>query len=127
MYTYWDIHNGRTTDFCYDHWLGREDRLASSCLLTQAPRPLMVMDMVTENGTWGWFRLRQVLSGESLEHIASIHPPCVSLGDDRPQWRWEPNCQFSSKSTHNFLGCDMNGRHGGIWKHVWKLRVPQRI
>ncbi|KAK8479877.1 hypothetical protein V6N12_019153 [Hibiscus sabdariffa] len=82
---------------------GREDRLASSYLLDHVPRPLLVMDMATESGNWDWVRLRQLLPEKSLEHITLIYPPCDALGDDRPQWRWESDCKFSTKSAYSFL------------------------
>ncbi|KAK8492672.1 hypothetical protein V6N12_018831 [Hibiscus sabdariffa] len=87
----------------------------------------MVRDMIAEGRNWDWFRLEQVLPEKSLEHIASIHPSCDSLGEDRLQCRWEPNCQFSSKSTYNFLSSDMIGGQMGSWKRIWKLQVPQRV
>ncbi|KAK8545557.1 hypothetical protein V6N12_026388 [Hibiscus sabdariffa] len=105
------------------HWLGREDRLTSLCLLTCAPRPLMVKDTIDEGDSWDWARLEQVLPAKNLEHIASIHPPCDSLGDDRPHWRWEPNCQFSSKSTYTFLSGDMNGGHTEMACKEWKVKI----
>ncbi|KAK8556498.1 hypothetical protein V6N12_002897 [Hibiscus sabdariffa] len=64
---------------------------------------------------------------ESLEHIASIHPPCDLLGEDRPQWRWELNRQFSSQSAYMFLNTVMTVGQQDIWKRIWKLHVPQRV
>ncbi|KAK9030127.1 hypothetical protein V6N11_031558 [Hibiscus sabdariffa] len=52
----WSIRNGLNTDFWYDSWLGRKNRLASDCLLEMAPRPLMVADMVSASGDWDWAR-----------------------------------------------------------------------
>ncbi|KAL4354521.1 hypothetical protein GQ457_06G016340 [Hibiscus cannabinus] len=87
----------------------------------------MVRDMVDAGGNWDWFRLEQLLLEESLERIVSIQPPGDSLGEDRPQWRWEPNCQFSSQSTYAFLSNSMIGGQRGNWKRIWKLHVPQRV
>ncbi|KAL4385529.1 hypothetical protein GQ457_15G002390 [Hibiscus cannabinus] len=87
----------------------------------------MVRDMVNVGGNWDWFRLEQLRPEESLERIASIQPSGDSLGEDRSQWRWEPNCQFSSRFAYIFLSNDMTGGQRGFWKRIWKLRVPQRI
>ncbi|KAK8500333.1 hypothetical protein V6N12_068820 [Hibiscus sabdariffa] len=87
----------------------------------------MVRDMVDEGGNWDWHRLLQLVPKESLEHIASIHPPYDSLGEDRPQWRWEPNRQFSSQSAYMFLNTVMTVGQRDIWKRIWKLHVPQRV
>ncbi|KAL4363646.1 hypothetical protein GQ457_04G012640 [Hibiscus cannabinus] len=115
---YWDIRNGQTTNFWYDHWLGSEGRLAFSCLLDSAPRPLMVTDMVTDSGTWDWHRLQCLLPMESLERIAGIHPPCTELGDDLPRWRWKINGQFSTRLAYTFLHSEMDVRQNTIWSKV---------
>ncbi|KAK8562688.1 hypothetical protein V6N12_010759 [Hibiscus sabdariffa] len=87
----------------------------------------MVADMVQESGEWDWFRLHQLLPQECMDRIAAIHPPCSTLGEDIPQWRWEPNSQFSTRSAYSFLAHADVGRVNKVWKKVWQLRVPQWV
>ncbi|KAK8998519.1 hypothetical protein V6N11_083907 [Hibiscus sabdariffa] len=82
------------------------------------PRPLMVSDMVQEGGDWGWDRIRHLLPKESLDRIAVIHPPCTALGNDIPQWRWESNCQFSTRPTYSFLAQKEDERVDKMWKKI---------
>ncbi|KAL4351495.1 hypothetical protein GQ457_06G009470 [Hibiscus cannabinus] len=123
----WDIRNVRNTDFWYDHWLGKDSRLAFSCSLYDAPRPLRVVDMVNEHGMWDWDRLEPMLPKEKLERIASIHHPRDDFGDDKTTWRWENMQSFSTRSAYNFLNQTLDPYDSSIWRRIWHFAVPQRV
>ncbi|KAL4333466.1 hypothetical protein GQ457_07G012960 [Hibiscus cannabinus] len=124
---HWEIWDGRDTNFWYDHWLGREDRLALSCLSSEAPRPVCVADMVSVHGNWDWERLEAVLPREKLELIAAVQPPRSDAGLDRPGWRWEEKRNFSVSSAYGYLFHGLDFGNGDTWKRVWKIAVPQRV
>ncbi|KAK9029818.1 hypothetical protein V6N11_031263 [Hibiscus sabdariffa] len=93
---HWEVRDGKDTDFWYDHWLGKENRLVSSCSGSTSPRPLRVVDMVSANGVWDWDSLEAILPKEKLDLIASIPPPQSGVGVDTPG-------------------------DSAIWKRIWKL------
>ncbi|KAL4272206.1 hypothetical protein GQ457_13G013010 [Hibiscus cannabinus] len=85
----WDIRDGSTTDFWYDHWLGEEERLAFACLLPNPPRPMLVADMVCGTGDWDWRRIEHALPREMVERIATVQPPVAlsEVGEWRRIWK----------------------------------------
>ncbi|KAL4385217.1 hypothetical protein GQ457_15G009690 [Hibiscus cannabinus] len=123
----WDIRDGRDTDFWFDHWLGKDNRLAFSCIMSNMPRPIRVVDMVSENGMWDWDKLELMLPKESLEQIAAIPPPRAEFGEDKPTWRWEDKRHFSTRTAYDFLTNDLGICESNVWRKIWRLGVPQRI
>ncbi|KAK8975249.1 hypothetical protein V6N11_046719 [Hibiscus sabdariffa] len=97
--------------------LRKEDRLALSCLSSEAPRPVCVADMVSVHGNWDWERLEAVLPREKLELIAAVQPPRSDAGLDRPGWRWENKRNFSEDMDHVLRSCT-------VAKGVWTRLLP---
>ncbi|KAL4367107.1 hypothetical protein GQ457_05G029110 [Hibiscus cannabinus] len=123
----WDIRDGRNTDFWYNHWIGKEERLVFACLSLETPRPSRVADWVTGNGAWDWVQFQNLLPTDSLEWIASIRPPSFDLGGDKPVWRWEDTRMFSTRSAYDFLTQEVPSEFLGSWKEIWTFAIPQRI
>ncbi|KAL4367400.1 hypothetical protein GQ457_05G030190 [Hibiscus cannabinus] len=118
-----------STAFCYESWLGRENRLASDCLIGMAPRPLMVVDMVSASSDWDWVRLRGLLPQHLLEQITAEVPPHYEAGPDIPSWRLEDRRVFTMKYAYDHIRVHnvIDGIAEPCWKRVWKLQVPQRV
>ncbi|KAL4290725.1 hypothetical protein GQ457_14G003440 [Hibiscus cannabinus] len=123
----WDIRDGRDTDFWYDHWLGKDNRLAFSCTILSSPRPARVADMVTNDGLWDWDRIGSSLPRIALDRIASVPPPRTGLGGYFPVWRWEDKRGFTTRSAYAFLVLDSGTHYPAVWRRIWKLVVPQRV
>ncbi|KAK8484532.1 hypothetical protein V6N11_027796 [Hibiscus sabdariffa] len=120
----WDIRDGKCTDFWYDHWLGKDDRLAFSCSMSPDPRPLMVADMMNVSGAWDWDRLETILPRERLERITSVQPPLSGSREDMPLWRWEDKRIFTTRSAYAFIVHGTELHDTDIWKKIWKILVP---
>ncbi|KAK9035377.1 hypothetical protein V6N11_077419 [Hibiscus sabdariffa] len=104
--------------------LGKDERLAFSCLLPSPPRPMLVADMVCGSGGWDWCCIKHVLPRELVEQIATVHPPRCDAGANKPIWRWGDKRQFTTRSAYEFLS-DRAVTHGvGEWRRIWKILVP---
>ncbi|KAL4297736.1 hypothetical protein GQ457_12G008990 [Hibiscus cannabinus] len=124
---HWEVHDGKDTDFWYDHWLGKEPRLVTTYFGAAVPRPVRVGDMVLANGEWDWDALATMLPKDTMDLIASVLPPQEGVGVDMPGWRWEDKRCFSTCSAYEYLAHGSPSGDSVNWKRIWKLEVPQRI
>ncbi|KAL4376042.1 hypothetical protein GQ457_02G042600 [Hibiscus cannabinus] len=76
-------------------WKGicSEGRLAFSCLLPTSPRPILVADMVDNDGNWDWSRMEATLPLDIIQRIATILTPSDDDVSDIPVWRNGANAE----------------------------------
>lgn len=119
------VHNGASTFFWFDNWLG-----------SRAPKD--IWPDLFDNCLSPWITIRHLLQHTSdpeplfrevpivaLQPLLQSLPDCSSPLEDESAWTLEKNCSFSVRSFYNFL-VD-GGMRSPLSSSFWKVDCPSKV
>ncbi|KAK9043379.1 hypothetical protein V6N11_071724 [Hibiscus sabdariffa] len=64
---------------------------------------------------------------EVVPHILGVQCPDSSDIPDQIIWRWTAKGNFEIQSAYSLLTYDSWDPNNALWKHIWKMPMPQRL
>ncbi|KAL4333564.1 hypothetical protein GQ457_07G033850 [Hibiscus cannabinus] len=83
--------------------------------------------VLNDRGEWDIAQLSTVFMATAVPYILGIKPPNPNSGPDMCVWRWTDHQEFVLKSAYQQCVPPVLGVPDPLWKHIWRLHVPQRI
>ncbi|CAN1743580.1 Putative ribonuclease H protein At1g65750 [Linum perenne] len=122
------IHDGRNTAFWTTRWLDSGARLIEFADTEASDFDIKesVADMIDDQGSWNFPKLRNIISDEALNMVAGMSPPSLDQGEDDWCWGLEANGKFSISSAYDLLR-ENHSHAEEIWDRIWRWQGPARI
>ncbi|PKI47771.1 hypothetical protein CRG98_031904 [Punica granatum] len=82
---------------------------------------------VNNEGNWRWDLFSEFLPHQSVLKIASMVPPSMDRGEDRPFWNLSVRGLFTMGSAYKQFTKDIIAADNLLWKSIWRWKGPQRV
>ncbi|KAJ1427557.1 Reverse transcriptase zinc-binding domain [Sesbania bispinosa] len=125
----WLALGDRNTHYFHQSSLARKSKNRIDALKKDDGSWSYVDQEIKDMGSWKWNLLKDHLSQETQSYLASITPPSLDSGTDKPAWKLEGNGTFTLKSAYSVLHpVEGSDSHQDIlFKHLWRWQGPPRI
>lgn len=119
------VHNGETTYFWLDKWIGDEPlALASLDMIDPLELEKSVADYWSIDG-WDWSYLGNLLPPAKLQELSQI--TLISEAEDTFVWRTSPDKGFTTLSAYETILTMAGKQKQGSWNNIWELKAPPKI
>ncbi|XP_019173838.1 PREDICTED: uncharacterized protein LOC109169412 [Ipomoea nil] len=119
--------SGASTRFWMDKWISTEPLYDQ--LLAPIPLPElygMVRDYWDETRGWKWELLEHALPQEEIRNLAGKVLTSAEIQDELG-WSMEINGKFTVRSMYQALVGDHRNAPDGMWRRIWRMKVPARV
>ncbi|CAN1191878.1 Putative ribonuclease H protein At1g65750 [Linum perenne] len=122
------IHDGQNTAFWTTSWVDSGVRLIDFADTEAVDFDIeeSVADMIDDQGSWNFPKLRNIISDEDLNMVAGMPPPSMDQGEDDWCWGLEANGKFSISSAYDLLR-ENHSPAEEFWDRIWRWQGPTRI
>ena len=86
-----------------------------------------VVDYVTPEGQWDFFKISQVLDQDCMELFVPLKPPEENLGKDRIAWLLTSSGEFTIKTACECYADQNHNANEKLFKQIWQVLAPQRV